>query len=52
MLSWQIQAEEPKCLAEHLRQIENKRSSEYQQTTPDHPVSNRHTDDQTRKMYQ
>ena len=35
MLSWQIQAPEQKCLAEHIRQIENKRSLEYEQTTPD-----------------
>ena len=40
MLSWQIQAEEQKHLAEHNKLIENKRSLEYQynqkrdQTTP------------------
>ena len=45
VLSWQIQAEE-KSLAEHIRQIENKRSIEYQQTTPDPPLLNRHTDEQ------
>ena len=30
MLSRQIQAEEQKCLAEHIKQIEHKRSLEYQ----------------------
>ena len=35
MLSQQIQTEEQKCLTEHIRQIENKRSLEYQQTIPD-----------------
>ena len=29
ILSWQIQAEEQKCLAEHIKQIENKRPLEY-----------------------
>ena len=37
MLSWKIQAEEQKHLAEHIRQVENKRSLEYQQTTPEPP---------------
>ena len=46
MLSQQIQAEEQKCLAENIRQIENNRLLEYQQTIPDPPLSNRHTDDQ------
>ena len=30
MLSRQMQTEEQKCLAEHIKQIENKRSLEYQ----------------------
>ena len=33
ILSWEIQAEEQNHLAEHIRQIENKRSLVYQQTT-------------------
>ena len=43
MLSGQIQAEEQKCLAEHIKQIETKRSLEYQhnqrrdQIIPDSP---------------
>ena len=51
MLSLQIQAEEHKCLAEHIWQIENKRSLEYQQTTPDPQLLNRHTDDQRPKQF-
>ena len=46
MLSWQIQAEEQNILVEHIKQLENKRSLEYQQTTPDPPLLNRHTDGQ------
>ena len=33
-------------LAEHIEQIENKRSLEYQQTIPDPTLLNRHTDDE------
>ena len=57
VLSWQIQAEEQKYLAEHIKQIENKRSFEYQynkktdQTTPDPPLSNRYTENQRPEYY-
>ena len=51
MLSWQIQAEEQKCLAEQIKQIENRRSLEYQQTTLDPPLLNRHTDDQSPEKF-
>ena len=46
MLSRQIQAEEQKYLAEHIKQIENKRSLEYEcnqvrdKIIPDHPSPN------------
>ena len=45
----EIQAEEQTCLAEHIRQIENKRFLEYQQTRPDPTILNGHTDDQRPK---
>ena len=57
MLSRKIQAEEQKCLAEHIKQIENKRSLEYllnqrrDQSIPHHPLSNRYTDDQRPEKY-
>ena len=51
MFSWQIQAEEQKHFAEHIRQTENKRSIEYQQTSSDPPLSNRHTDDHRPEKY-
>ena len=57
MLSQQFQAEEQKLLVEHIKQIENKRSLEYQhnqkrdQTIPNPPLSNRHTDDQRPEKY-
>ena len=52
MLSRQIKAEEQKHLAEHTKQMENKRSLEYQynqrrdQISLDSPPSNRYNDDQ------
>ena len=46
MLSQQIQVEEQKCLTEDIKQTENKRFHEYQQTIPDPPLSNRCTDNQ------
>ena len=57
MLSRQIQAKEHKCLAEHIKQIENKRSLEYEhnqrrdQIIPDPPLSNIHNDDQRPEKY-
>ena len=51
VLSQQIQAEEHKHLAEHIKQIENKRSPAYQQTTKDPPLLNRHTDNQRPENY-
>ena len=51
MLSREIQAEEQKHLVEHIKQIQNKRSLEYQcnqsrdQIIPDPPPSNRYNDD-------
>ena len=52
MLSRQIQVEEQNHLAEDIKQIENKRSLEYQhdqredQIISDPPFSNRHAEDQ------
>ena len=52
MLLRQIQAEEQKCCKEHIQQVENKRSHEYQcnqmrdQIICDSPSEDRYTDDQ------